>query len=413
MKGAGFHMLKNTGSLAVAERLNVVERSPKVISIPDIQEYRPLENKKRRIVLLGATGSIGTSTLRVIREHRERLELVGIAAASSVEKLYAIAEEFDVPETSLYIRDGISGLEHLATLPEADIVLVATTGIVALRPVLAALAAGKDVALANKETLVVGGHLVMAAERVSKGRVYPIDSEHNAIFQCLEGNRGHGNVQRLLLTASGGAFRDRPLETLDSVTLEDALKHPNWSMGPKITVDCATMANKGLEMMEASWLFDIEPSRIDVVIHPQSIVHSMVEFCDNSILAQLSQPSMTFAIQHILMYPERHQGVHGALDFTKMMTLDFKPPDEERYPCLRLAREALIAGGVYPLAFNAANEAAVNAFMEERLPFIAIHRIIEDVLESALCNLPNNVDDLIEVEGSIHAEAENRICGYT
>ncbi len=371
------------------------------------------KNNKRKIALLGATGSVGGSTLKVIREHCDELELIGIAAGSRGEALDTIAREFNVRNTALFSRDGFEGLERLATLPEADIVLVATTGTVALRAVLAALAAGKDVALANKETMVVGGHLVKAAERLSPGRVYPIDSEHNAIFQCLEGNRAHGNVQRLLLTASGGAFRDIPAEKLQDVTVEDALRHPNWSMGPKITVDCATMANKGLEIIEACRLFDMSPDQIEVVIHPQSIVHSMVEFCDNTILAQMSLPSMTFAIQHILLYPERKPGVYEAIDFTKALSLDFSPPDMDRYPCLRLAREALITGEAFPMVYNTSNEAAVNAFLNRKLPFSAIPGIIEDTLESFTGELPNNVEDLFEAEKEVYVKVKSIICNYT
>ncbi|MBI9107661.1 MAG: 1-deoxy-D-xylulose-5-phosphate reductoisomerase [Spirochaetales bacterium] len=366
----------------------------------------PSIHAKRRIVLLGATGSIGESTLQVIRAHSDRLELIGVAAGRQGDKLDAIAREFGVKETSLFCRDGLQGLERLACLPEADIVLVATTGTIALRPVLSAIAAGKDIALANKETLVVGGHLVMSAARASGSRVYPIDSEHNAIFQCLEGNPKRSSIKRLLLTASGGPFRETSLEALKNVTVEDALRHPNWSMGPKITVDSATMANKGLEMIEARWLFDVRPDQIDVVIHPQSIVHSMVEFCDDSIIAQLAPPSMTFAIQHILLYPERARGINETLDFTKVLSLEFRPPDEKKFPCLRLARESLDAGGFFPAAFSAANEVAVDEFLHRGLPFLAIPKVISHVLERTSFELPNNADDLIEAEAAVHTQAE-------
>ena len=360
---------------------------------------------RRRIVLLGATGSIGESTLRVIREHPDRLELIGVAAGRQGDRLAAIAAEFGVAHTALFERDGIKGLERLATLPQADIVLVATTGTIALRPTLAALHAGKDIALANKEILVVGGHLVMAEARKAGVRVLPVDSEHNAIFQCLEGQH-HGDIRRLLLTASGGAFRDTPLVDLAAVTPRAALDHPNWSMGPKVTVDSATMANKGLEMIEAKWLFDVRPEQIDVVVHRQSIVHSMVEYCDGSILAQLSPPSMTFAIQHVLLYPERAPGVAETLDFRTAMRLDFEPPEEARYPCLRLAREALSAGGLHPAAFNAANEVAVDAFLAKALPFLAIPKVIEHVLNQAQGDLPEDLESLIAIEKSFRQQAE-------
>ena len=378
----------------------------KVIKTDKIKDFYPVR-AKRRIVLLGATGSIGESTLNVIRENRDSLELVGIAAGVQGEKLDAIAREFGVSETALYCIDGVEGLERLATLPQADIILAATTGTVALRPILAAIAAGKDIALANKETLVVAGHLVTAAAKASGSRIFPVDSEHNAIFQCLEGNRNHGNIRRLLLTASGGPFRETSLDKLKYVTVEDALRHPNWSMGPKITVDSATMANKGLEIIEAHWLFDMQPDRIDVVIHPQSMIHSMVEFCDGSILAQMSKPSMTFAIQHILLYPHRGGNLHEPLDFTRALSLDFCPPDEIRFPCLRLARESLCAGGFFPAAFSAANEAAVDAFINNGLPFVDIPRVISHVLERTSYKLPDNVEDLIEAEAAVIGQAES------
>ena len=363
-------------------------------------------NRRRRIVLLGATGSIGENALKVIREHRDRLELVGVAAGRQAGPLDAIVREFNVPHCALFSRDGVGGLERLATLPEADVVLVATTGTVALRPTLAAIARGKDIALANKEILVVGGHLVMAAARQAGVRILPVDSEHNAIFQCLNGTGDPRQVRRLLLTASGGPFRNSSLEDLKKVTPEAALRHPNWSMGPKITIDSATMANKGLEMIEARWLFDVRPEQIDVVVHPQSIVHSMVEFCDGSILAQLSPPSMTFAIQHILLFPDRAPGVVETVDFRKALQLDFAPPDEARFPCLRLAREALAAGGFFPAAFNAANEVAVAAFLRKAVPFLAIPKVIAHVLEHVPGDLPEDVDALIDAESAVHVHAE-------
>jgi|TARA_B110000037_G_scaffold131640_1_gene149577 1-deoxy-D-xylulose-5-phosphate reductoisomerase len=366
----------------------------------------------RRIVLLGATGSIGESTLKVIRQHPDRLELVGIAAGRQKAALADIANEFGVRETSLYSEEGLAGLERLATLPEADIVLVATTGTVALRPTLAALAAGKDIALANKETLVIGGHLVMAAARKSGARVYPIDSEHNALFQCLEGNPDSRLIRRLLLTASGGALREMPLEKFKDVTPEEALRHPNWSMGPKVTVDTATMANKGLEMIEARWLFDVRSDQIDAVIHPQSLVHSMVEFCDGSILAQLSPPSMTFAIQHILLYPDRAPGVLETIDFTQALQLDFSPPDEKRFPCLHLARQAMAADDFSAAIFSTANEVAVNAFLRKEVPFLAIPELISNVLSSVSTDLPKDLETLTAAEDAVRVHAENLLSNY-
>lgn len=359
----------------------------------------------RTVVLLGATGSIGESTLEVIRQHPDRLRLIAIGAHSRREKLDAIAREFGVTETSLYVDEGEAGLVRLATLPAADIVLVAATGTVGIRPTLAALAAGKDIALASKEVLVAAGRFVMEAAHRHQGRILPVDSEHNAIFQCLEGNADPRHIRRLLLTASGGALRDRPLASLASVTVEETLRHPNWSMGPKVTIDSATMANKGLEMIEARWLFGVSPEQVEVVLHPQSLVHSMVEFCDGSILAQLSPPSMTFAIQHALLYPERAPGVRETLNFSQALQLDFRPPDDARYPCLRLAREAMCAGGIAPAAFNAANEVAVAAFVGNRLPFLAIPRLISDSLDSLANFEPETLDALLAAEQSVRAEA--------
>jgi len=366
----------------------------------------------RNVVLIGATGSIGENTLQVVRRHPERLRLVGIAANGNRDKLAAIQREFAVPHGSLYADEGAAGLERLATLEEADIVLIAATGTVGIRPTLAALEAGKDVALASKEVLVSAGAFVMAAARRHGGHILPVDSEHSAIFQCLEGNRDPRCIRRLWLTASGGAFRDYPSERLANVTVEEALQHPNWVMGPKVTIDSATMANKGLEMIEARWLFDVDPAQIGVVVHPQSIVHSMVEYVDGSILAQLSPPSMTFAIQHALLYPERVSGVGESLDFSNFIQLDFRPPDEERFPCLRLAREAMHAGGLAPAAFNAANEAAVAAFVEHRLSFTAIPKLVSQILEDLNNFDPTTVEDLIAAETDIRARAQSLLPRY-
>src|SRR5690606_30293815 len=276
---------------------------------------------------------------------------------------------------------GLTGLMELASLPEADVVLVAVVGTTGLEPALAAIAAGKDLALASKEILVLAGKFVVAAARERGVKLLPVDSEHNAVFQCLEGNPRAG-VRRIVLTASGGAFRDWPVERLAEVTPADALKHPNWAMGPKITVDSATLANKGLELIEAQWLFGLEAAQCAAVIHPQSIVHCLVEFNDGVMLAQLSPPSMTFPIQHVLLHPERARGVEPALDFTRCLNLEFRPVDEGRFPMLRLAKETMVAGGVAPALYNAANEVAVAAFLEGRIPFLAISRVVEQTLQT-------------------------------
>jgi 1-deoxy-D-xylulose-5-phosphate reductoisomerase len=274
---------------------------------------------------------------------------------------------------------GLAGLVELAQLPEADLVLVAVVGTTGLEPALAALAAGKDLALASKEILVLAGKFVVAEAKKHGANILPIDSEHNAVFQCLEGHPQAG-LRRIVLTASGGAFRDWPLERLAHATPADALKHPNWTMGPKITVDSATLANKGLELIEAQWLFGLRADQCTAVLHPQSIVHCLVEFTDGAMLAQLSPPSMTFPIQHALLHPARAPGVDAALDFTKLLGLEFRPVDEARFPMLRLAREAMTAAGVAPAVFNAANEVAVAAFLRSQIPFLAIPRVVEQTL---------------------------------
>ena len=355
--------------------------------------------RKKRVVLLGATGSIGENALRVLAAHRDKLELVGIAARNNWEKLAAISRQFEVRHVGLFeeaafkaarqnesafpagtrLLGGLAGLNELACLPAADIVLVAVVGTTGLEPTLTAIAAGKDLALASKEILVLAGKFVMAEAKKNGVKLLPVDSEHSAVFQCLEGHPQAG-VRRIVLTASGGAFRDWPSERLAQVTPADALKHPNWAMGPKITVDSATLANKGLELIEAQWLFGLKPAQCTAVLHPQSIVHCLVEFNDGAMLAQLSPPSMTFPIQYALLHPERAAGVDSALDFTRLLGLEFRPVDEGRFPMLRLAKETMASGGVAPAIYNAANELAVAAFLEERIPFLAIPRVVEHTL---------------------------------
>lgn len=381
--------------------------------------------RRKRVVLLGATGSIGENTLRVLRAHPDALELVGVAAQASAEKLLAIAREFGVRHLALFderasaaVRaagpgalppgatlhaPGIEGLEALATLPEADVVLVAVVGTAGLRPALAALAAGKDLALASKEILVLAGAHVLAAAKRSGARLLPVDSEHNAVFQCLAGHR-HDEIRRVILTASGGAFRDWPAERLGEATVADALKHPNWAMGPKITVDSATLANKGLELIEAAVLFDLRPAQCAAIVHPQSIVHCLVEFTDGAMLAQLCPPSMTFPIQHALLHPARGaRGTEAALPLDRLLSLEFRPADEGRFPLLRLAREAMEQGGAAPAVYNAANEIAVAAFLAGRLPFLGIPRVTEATL-AALADAPAH-----DLPAVLAADAEARV----
>jgi 1-deoxy-D-xylulose-5-phosphate reductoisomerase len=371
---------------------------------------------RKKVVLLGATGSIGGNTLRVLRAHKDRLQLVGVAAQSSHRELAEICREFDLRHAVLSSETayrcareagefpattelgcGPEALEALATLPDADIVLVAVVGAAGLRPTLAAIEASKDIALANKELLVLGGAHVIEAARRKGVRLLPTDSEHNAIFQCLQGHPS-SQLDKLILTASGGQFRDTPIAELAHVSPDMATQHPNWSMGPKITVDSATMANKGLELIEAHWLFGLEPNRLEVVIHPQSVVHSFVQFIDGSILAQLSPPSMTFAIQHCLLYPDRAPGVEPTTDFSQSFQLDFKAPNFARYPCLQLAYDALRSGGASPAIFNAANEVAVERFLAKEIAYLDIPRLIEHSLSQIASEAEPTLDQLFQID---------------
>lgn len=335
---------------------------------------------KRRVVILGATGSIGQSARKVARDLPERMEIVGMSAHSNADALREAGREF--PQAKLAVSSGPDGEEkliELATLPEADLVLIAIVGTGGLRPALAAIEAGKDLAVASKEILVMAGEAVMTAARHKGVKILPVDSEHNAIFQCLEG-RDSAQVKRLILTASGGPFRRMPADQLAHVTLEQALKHPTWEMGRKITIDSATLFNKGLEMIEARWLFDVEMPRVDVIVHPQSIIHSMVEFIDSSVLAQLSVTDMCFPIQYAVTWPDRVPAGLPSLDFAQLARLEFEPPRRADFPALDLARWAGEAGGTLPAVLNAANEIAVATFLDRRCSFPAIWQTVERVM---------------------------------
>jgi len=351
----------------------------------------------KRLAILGSTGSIGITTLSIVERFPERFRVVSLAAGKNVAKLCEQIEKFDplvvsvagerevaelrerAPRLRREICCGAEGLVRVATEP-ADLLVSALVGAVGLEPTLAAIEAGRDVALANKEVLVVAGELVTRAARRRGVRLFPTDSEHNAIFQALQGQREE-RVRRIILTASGGPFRRHSADEMRAVTREQALQHPTWKMGAKITIDSATLMNKGLEVVEARWLFDLEPERIDVVIHPQSIVHSMVEYQDGSVIAQLGIPDMAIPISYVLAYPERLDLGHlPSLDLAAAGSLSFERPDIERFPCLGLAYDALRAGGTMPAVLNAANEVAVETFLAGSMRFVDIPRVLHEVM---------------------------------
>ena len=371
---------------------------------------------RRGISIVGATGSIGTQCLDIVQKHTDKLRVVALAANRNVDLLIRQARMFD-PEvvaisdrsyakalrnglegTNIRVLEGDDGVCACATLPKADIVLGAASGIAGLKSVLAALEAGKVLALANKETLVAAGDLAMRTAKLNKARVIPVDSEHAGVFQCLEDStRG---VEKVILTASGGPFRKSDRAALNSVTPHQALKHPNWSMGAKVTIDSATMMNKGLEVIEAYWLFGLREDQIEVVVHPQSIVHAMVLFKDGSLKAQLSLPDMRLPIQYALSYPNRWSLPEGRVDWTRPQSLTFAPPDLEKFPCLRLAREALAAGGNAPTILNAANEAAVDLFLSERLGFMGIPFMVEEALGKLAGPSCETYEEILQVDQS-------------
>jgi len=377
--------------------------------------------KRKRVVVLGATGSIGESALKVARDIPERMEIVGLAAKSNAEKLAAAANKvrpqsvclvdeakIDVLRRALeyqpQIFSGETGLREIACLTNAEMVLVAIVGTGGLRPALAAIEAGKDLAVASKEILVMAGETVMREAKENGVRVLPVDSEHNAIFQCLDGRASE--VRRIILTASGGPFRETPAKEFVDLTPEQALRHPTWNMGPKITIDSATLFNKGLEMIEAQWLFGVEMKRVEVVIHPQSIVHSMVEFADGSTLAQLSYSDMCFPIQYAVTWPERVPNTLPPLDFSKLSKLEFFAPRYDDFPALNLARRAGETGGTLPAVMNAANEIAVAAFLDRQVRFPQIWQIVEEVMERHTSVAHPDLDAILRADQWARAEAK-------
>lgn len=368
----------------------------------------------KRVLVLGSTGSIGTSALKVARDLPHKMQLVGLAACRNAEAIAAQAAEFGIAHVALtdttaaarakellpsgtQLYAGPDSLVELVQRVQADLVLVAIVGTAGLRPALAAIEVRCDLAVASKEILVMAGEAVMGAAAAKGVRVLPVDSEHNAIFQCLEG-KDPASVSRLLLTASGGPFRNTPTEEFDRITVEQALRHPTWDMGRKITIDSATLFNKGLEMIEACWLFGVEMARVDVVVHPQSVVHSMVEFVDGSVLAQLSSSDMCFPIQYAVTWPERTRSSLRPVNFAELGQLTFETPRVADFPALRLAREAGTIGGTLPAVLNSANEVAVEAFLNHRLRFPRIWGLVEDVMSRHQLIAHPTLDELLAAD---------------
>jgi 1-deoxy-D-xylulose-5-phosphate reductoisomerase len=381
--------------------------------------------ERKRVVILGATGSIGESALQVARDVPERMEIVGLAANSNAEKLAAAGNEtraqsvclvdetkIDILKRELQYKPrifaGQKGLREIACLTNAEMVLVAIVGTGGLRPALAAIEAGKDLAVASKEILVMAGEIVMREARNNGVNVLPVDSEHNAIFQCLEG-KSSLDIRRIILTASGGPFRETLRKNFDSITPEQALKHPTWNMGPKITIDSATLFNKGLEMIEAHWLFGVEMKRVEVVVHPQSIVHSMVEFADGSTLAQLSYSNMCFPIQYAVTWPDRVPNTLPPLDFSKLSKLEFSTPRYDDFPALNLARRAGETGGTLPAVMNAANEVAVASFLDRQVRFPDIWRIVEEVMNRHTSVAHPDLDAILQADQWARKEAQGYV----
>lgn len=379
----------------------------------------------KRVTILGATGSIGTQTLDVISQNSDDFEVVALTASESVEKMaeliqrfcpsYAVmkneekAEELRklLPNHSCEILYGMDGFVAVSTLPNVDVVVAAMVGMIGLRPVMEAIRAGKDIALANKETLVTAGHIIMPLAKKHGVKILPVDSEHSAIFQSLNGEP-KDKIRQILLTASGGPFRGFTKEQLTNVKAADALKHPNWTMGRKITIDSATMVNKGLEVMEAGWLFHVPPEKITVVVQPQSIIHSMVEYVDGAVIAQLGVPDMKLPIQYALFYPDRRPMQENNIDFFKLGRITFEEPDMEVFTGLKLAYEAFRAGGSMPTVFNAANEKAVSLFLQDKIGFLDIPELIGACMQNHHVIANPTVEQILEAEAACYDYIESR-----
>ena len=378
----------------------------------------------KKIAILGSTGSIGTQTLDVVRANDD-LEIVGLSAGNNIDKLEEQIREFHprlaavwnedaardlavrVQDLDVKIVSSMDGLLELARMEEADILVTAIVGMIGIRPTMEAIRAGKDIALANKETLVTAGHLIMPLARKMNVQILPVDSEHSAVFQAIHGEKKE-QIHKLLITASGGPFRGRKTAELRKVTLEDTLKHPNWVMGQKITVDSATLVNKGLEVMEARWLFDVDLDHIQVVVQPQSIIHSMVEFEDGAVIAQLGTPDMRLPIQYALCYPDRRYLAGDRLDFRTLKQITFEEPDMETFEGLKFALEAMRRGGNIPTVFNAANEKAVAMFLERRIAFLDIPDIIASAMEEIAYIKHPSVDEILATEAAVYEWIESR-----
>lgn len=374
----------------------------------------------KKIAILGSTGSIGTQTLEVVREHREELCVTALAAGRNKARLMEQIEEFhpslvslddeklalelekELAGSGVTVLSGMEGLVAVAGQDESDVVVTAVVGMMGILPTMEAIKKGKDIALANKETLVTAGHLIIPMAKQYGVSILPVDSEHSAIFQCLQGNRRQ-DVDKILLTASGGPFRGRTLADLSKVTLEDALKHPNWSMGRKITIDSSTMVNKGLEVMEARWLFDVDYDQIEVVVQPQSIIHSMVQFVDGAILAQLGTPDMKVPIEYALFYPERRSLQGDQLDFGALKSITFEKPDYEVFRGLSLALTAGKTGGTMPTVFNAANEKAVAKFLNREIGYMDIIRLIEKCMNAHQVQENPSLEEILATEQWVYS----------
>lgn len=370
----------------------------------------------KKISILGSTGSIGTQTLDVVRANRDKFEVVAISANSSINLLLEQIKEFKPKYVAVYneasakvlkemipsdinieVLSGMEGLVAISSLDEIDVLLTAIVGMIGLVPTLEAIKKGKTIALANKETLVTAGQLVMEEAKKNNVKILPVDSEHSAIFQCLNGENNK-EIESLILTASGGPFRGKKKEELLNVTKNQALKHPNWSMGRKISIDSSTLMNKGLEVIEAKWLFDVNTDKIDVVVHPQSIIHSMVQFVDSSIIAQMGCPDMKLPIQYALTYPDRILNDFERLDFSKLTSLTFEKPDLETFPCLKLAYDSLNMGGTYSAVLNAANEVLVNEFLEDKIGFYDIPYYIEKTLDAHKSISKPSLEEILHID---------------